>query len=68
MIKKKTLHYPFQGAKFKTSLDNNKKGCFEMSYNKMLFSEGGTWRTRTRLKMRMRQAIFMSDNSASKMI
>ena len=37
VIKKKTLHYHFQGAKLKASLDN--KGCFEMSYNKMSFWE-----------------------------
>ena len=50
MIKKKTLHYPFQGAKFKTSLDNNKKGCFEMSYNKMFFSEGGDMKNENKIK------------------
>ena len=64
IIKKKTMHYHFQGAKLKTSLDNNKKVVSKWVIIKYFFG-GGTWRTRTRW------AIFkckVRDNSAPKMI
>ena len=64
VIKKKTIHYHFQGAKLKTSLDNNKKVVSKWVIIKYFFL-GGTWRTRTRW------AIFkckVRDNSAPKMI
>ena len=64
IIKKKTMHYHFQGAKLKTSLDNNKKVVSKWVIIKYFFW-GGTWRTRTRW------AIFkckVRDNSAPKMI
>ena len=41
VIKKKTIHYHFQGAKLKTSLDNNKKIVFKWVVIKCFFLEGG---------------------------
>ena len=40
IIKKKTLHYHFQGAKLKTSLDNNKKIVSKWVAIKRFFLEG----------------------------
>ena len=43
VLKKKTLHYHFQAAKLKTSLDNNKNVVSKWVIIKLFFFLGGGW-------------------------
>ena len=51
VIKKKTIHYHFQGAKLKTSLDNNKKVVSKWVIIKDFFwGRGGDMKNKNEIK------------------
>ena len=70
VIKKKTIHYHFQGAKLKTSLDNNKKVVSKWVIIKYFFWRGDMKNERE-IKDENKASYFkckLRNNSAPKMI